>query len=122
MPCRSLGRPTSNTVATTEQWEVNLGDNAATTQDTQIVNNASRGFTGWMDQTFDFVATGPSDVLSFLANGTPAGVPPFALLANVSITQVPEPASLTVLLSGITGLIGLGWRRHGSGGASGSLG
>jgi hypothetical protein len=107
---------------TTEQWEVNLGDNAATTQDTQIVNNASRGFTGWMDQTFDFVATGPSDVLSFLANGTPAGVPPFALLANVSMTQVPEPASLTVLLSGITGLIGLGWRRHGSGGASGSLG
>ena len=66
------------------------------------------GFTGWMDQTFDFVATSSSEVLSFLANGTPAGVPPFALLANVSMTQVPEPGSLMVLLSGITGLIGLG--------------
>jgi hypothetical protein len=100
------------TGATTEQWEVNLGTNAATTQDTQIVNNVSTGFTGWMDQTFDFVATAPSEVLSFLASGTPAGVPPFALLANVSMTQVPEPASLTVLVTGLAGLIAAARRRH----------
>lgn len=99
---------TGYTGATTEQWQVNLGNNAATAQSTKIVTNASQGFTGWMDQTFDFVATSSSEVLSFLANGTPAGVPPFALLANVSMTQVPEPGSLMVLLSGITGLIGLG--------------
>jgi PEP-CTERM motif len=99
---------------TTEQWEVNLGSNAATTQDTKVVDNVSTGFSGWMDQTFDFVATAPSEVLSFLANGTPAGVPPFALLANVSMTQVPEPASLTVMAAGLAGLIVAARRRRGS--------
>jgi hypothetical protein len=97
---------------TTEQWEVNLGSNMATTQDTQVVDNVSTGFAGWMDQTFDFVATAPSEVLSFLANGTPAGVPPFALLANVSMTQVPEPASLTVMAAGLAGLITAARRRR----------
>ena len=78
---------TGYTGATTEQWQVNLGNNAATAQSTKIVTNADQGFTGWMDQTFDFVATSSSEVLSFLANGTPAGVSPFALLANVSIVR-----------------------------------
>lgn len=99
------------TGATTEQWEVNLGSNAATTQDTQIVDNVSTGFTGWMYQTFDFVATGPSEVLSFLATGTPAGVPPFALLANVSMTKAPEPGSLAIMVTGLAGLIATARRR-----------
>jgi hypothetical protein len=108
----AAAQQTGYTGTTTEQWEVNLGSNAATTQDTAIVTNPSTGFTGWMNQTFDFVATSSSEVLSFLANGSPAGVPPFALLANVSMTQVPEPASVLVMFTGLAGLIAAGWRRR----------
>jgi hypothetical protein len=100
---------TSFTSATTEQWQVSLGTSSQTTQ---VINIAGEGFSGWMYQTFDFVATGTSEVLSFLAIGTPSGVPPFALLANVSMTQVPEPASMTVLLTGVAGLIGISQRRR----------
>jgi hypothetical protein len=59
-----------------------------------------------MTQTFYFVATNTSELLSFLATGTPSGEPPFALLANVSVT-VPEPDSVTIMLSGLVALIGL---------------
>lgn len=77
-----------------------------------MINVAGEGFSGWLNQTFDFVATGSSEVLSFLAAGTPAGVPPFALLANVSVTVAPEPAGITVMLSGIAGLMGFAWVRR----------
>ncbi len=94
-----------NTGASTEAWQVSLG---ASTQTTSTVNVASEGFSGWMTQTFSYVATGSSEVLSFLALGpTGANVPPFALLANVSMyAAVPEPASITVLLTAIGGLMG----------------
>lgn len=45
--------------------------------------------------------TSASEVLSFLAIGTPAGVPPFALLDGVSISEVPEPGSLVLLGAGL---------------------
>ena len=88
--------------ATTEQWQVSLG---AQTQSTAVLNNVSHGFTGWQYQTFDFTADNSSDVLSFLAVGTPTGVPPFVLLDGVSLRSVPEPSAL--LLSGL-GLAGIG--------------
>jgi hypothetical protein len=91
------------TGATTEQWQVTLG---TSTQSTSVVALPSQGFTGWMKQSFTYLATSTSEVLSFLAVGTPAGVPPFALLDGVSVTKVPEPASITVLLVGIAGLAG----------------
>lgn len=103
---------TGFTGATTESWIVDLGSSA--TQTTQIINVADHGFSGWLNQTFNFVASSSSEVLSFLAAGTPAGVPPFALLANVSVTKVPEPASAALMLSAIAGLAGLGRRRGGS--------
>ncbi|MDR3533638.1 MAG: PEP-CTERM sorting domain-containing protein, partial [Rhodopila sp.] len=53
-----------------------------------------------------------SELLSFLATGTPSGQPPFALLANVSVTNVPEPAAWTVMVSGLVGLIGIARRRR----------
>jgi len=81
---------------TTEQWQVSLG---AQTQVTPIINNASEGFTGWMFQSMTFTATGSSEVLSFLAAGTPSGEPPFALLDGVSMNDVPEPSG--TLLAGI---------------------
>lgn len=93
--------------ATTEQWRVTFGNQ---TQSTAVLNNASHGFTGWQLQTFDFVASGASQVLSFLAVGTPSGVPPFVLLDGVSLdsissTPTPAPASLALL-----GLGFVAWR------------
>jgi hypothetical protein len=88
------------TGASADQWQVSLGSQ---TQSTAVVNNASEGFTGWMFQTMTFTATGPSEVLSFLAVSTPAGVPPFVLLDGVSLnpTSVPEPGSMLLLGAGL---------------------
>ena len=90
------------TGVTTEQWVVGFGNQ---TQSTAVLTNANHGFTGWIKQTFDFQATGASEVLSFLAVGTPSGEPPFSVLDGVSATDVPEPASWAVLAAGL-GLLG----------------
>jgi hypothetical protein len=84
---------------TTEQWEVALGGEH---QSTAILDNADHGFTGWQKQTFTFTATGPNEVLSFLAHGTPDGVPPFSLLDGVSMeaASAPEPASWALMILG----------------------
>ncbi len=95
--------------ATTDKWSVTFG---ATTQSTSVINVANHGFSGWMNETFNYVATSTSQVLSFLAAGTPSGVPPFALLANVSVTQVPEPPTAPIMLAAMLGLVGLAWRRR----------
>ncbi len=93
---------------TTEAWQVSLGNQTMTTTP---VNNASHGFTGWQRTTLSFVVTSATEVLSFLAIGTPGGVPPFSLLDGVSITEVPEPTSLALLGAGL-GLVGLMTRRR----------
>ena len=97
---------------TTENWQVTFGTQAQTTATVSVPN---KGFSGWINQTFDFVATNTSETLSFFATGTPSGVPPFALLANVSVTAAPEPASLAIMLTGVVGLIVFARQRHGSG-------
>lgn len=99
---------------TTEQWVVSLGDQTIATP---TVNNVSQGFTGWAYQTFNYTATSSSELLSFLAVGTPSGVPPFSLLDGVTVQQVPEPAAWTLLMAGLVVLGCLLWRRrhaHGS--------
>lgn len=99
---------TGFTGATTDNLTVSLG---SSTQTTQTINVASQGFSGWLNQTFSFVATSSSEVLSFLAGGSPA-VPPFVLLANVSLTAAPEPAGAAVLLTGLAALAGLTAKRR----------
>ena len=79
---------------TTENWTVSLGNKSFTTA---TVNTPSHGFTDWMQQTFTYTATAESEVLSFLAAGTPNGTPPFSLLADVSMlapAPAPEPTML----------------------------
>lgn len=89
--------------ATTDQWKVSLG---AETHSTNVVSDPNHGFTGWVKQTMIFEATAASEVLSFLAVGTPSGEPPFALLDGVSATVVPEPMSWAIMAAGLVGLGG----------------
>ena len=93
----------------TEQWQVSFGSQ---TQSTAIVGIPSEGFSGWMSQSFSFTADGSSDVLSFLALGTPSGVPTFALLDGVSASSVPLPTALSLGFVSMIGLAAARMRKH----------
>jgi hypothetical protein len=92
--------------ASTEQFQVGFG---SSTQSTPVLSIASEGFSGWQSQSFLFTADATSDVLSFLAVGTPNGVPTFALLDGVVAvpavgSSAPLPSALsigTVLMIGV---------------------
>lgn len=106
---------TNFTGINTEAWTVSLGTvgNGNPAQTTGYVTNQSGGWTGWMTETMTFKATtAQPEVLSFLASSTTTtgALPPFALLANVSL--VPEPAGVASMIVGIVGLVGLSWRRR----------
>jgi hypothetical protein len=84
---------------TTDFWTVGLGNQSYNTSTYQL---PTEGFSGWMNQSFSFTAANQSEVLSFLATGTPQGEPPFALLDGVKMydTAVPEPSSLVAMFAG----------------------
>ncbi len=93
---------------TTEKWDVSLGGQ---TISTDVFTNASHGFSGWMHEEFTFTFDGANNVLSFLAVGTPNGLPPFSLLDGVSAAAVPEPATWGLMLVGF-GAVGFAARRR----------
>ncbi len=99
--------PSAFNQPTTESIKVSFGGQ---TFSTATINNPAEGFSPWRLQTFTFTATATSQLLSFLAAGSPSGQPPFSLLDGVSLT-VPEPASWAVLLVTMAGL-GLMSRRR----------
>jgi hypothetical protein len=81
--------------ATTERWQVDFGSQS---QLSTLMNNANHGSVGWMSQSMRFTAASTSQLLSFIAVGTPAGLPPFVLLDGVSMTmEAPEPATFGMI-------------------------
>ncbi len=92
------------TTWTSDYWQVSLG---SSTQNSNVMNVAPRSFYGWVQQQLYFTATAATMTLSFLAKGSPAGQPPYALLDGVVMTQVPEPATGLLLFPGIVALAGL---------------
>jgi hypothetical protein len=108
-------RHTTRTGPTTESVQVSLGGE---TQSTAVVNNASQGFTGWMYETMTFTARSSSEVLSFLAVGTPAGGPTVALLADVSLNAVPKLSFVVLLGVGLLGAVGYRRLRRRAGAAA----
>lgn len=88
---------------TTDQFIVSFGGQ---TQSTDIVTVPSTGFHPWEQKTFKFTATDTTQVLKFLANGTPDGIPPFALLDGVTVTATTVPEA-PVYIGGLVAL-GLG--------------
>ena len=91
---------------TMEGWQVSFGSQ---TQSTPTLNNVTQGFTGWKSETFNFTADGTSDLLTFMAFGSPTGLPPFTLLDGVTLT--PEPGFYVPGLGLLTVMVGLGIRR-----------
>lgn len=107
--------------ATTDYWQVTFGSQV---KKTATINLPNHGFSGWMKQSFTFTASSVSQTLSFLAFGTPSGVPPFALLDGVSMIDVtppppiappgvaaPEPSTVSLLFVGLLGAAGYARRR-----------
>ena len=86
---------------TTEQWQVMFG---ADTQTSTTMNTTSQGTVTWNLQQLTFTAGNSSQVLTFLALGSPNSLQPFALLDGVAVDPVsttPEPTTAALLLAGL---------------------
>jgi hypothetical protein len=104
----ATGQLQSRSGATTDNVKVSFGSQNFTTQ---TVNDASSSSTPWLQQSFLYTATSATETLTFLAQGTPTGLPPMVALDGISVVQTPEPASIAVMGSGLV-LLGYFHRRR----------
>jgi hypothetical protein len=97
---QAAGQQAGFTGPTTEKWQVTFGTD---TQDSSKFSLPQGGIGPWEQQTMTFTATTTSQVLTFLAVGTPNGQPPVSFLDGVDL-EVPEPATLSLLGLGAIGM------------------
>jgi hypothetical protein len=108
----------------TSYLNVTFGSESQNTQ-TLVRANSTNGsdgvFTGWSVVTMDFTASAANQTLAFLAIGTPGGLPPIALLGDVSLMDitpeppappVPEPSSIFMTAIGFASLVAVRYRRR----------
>lgn len=109
---QAAGQQYTFTGPTTERWQVTFGDD---TQYSSLFSLPQGGVGPWEKQTMLFTATSASQVLTFLAQGTPGGAPPISFLDGVSLKEVvpgvPEPATWAMMLLGF-GAVGFAARRR----------
>jgi len=104
---QAAGQQLGFTGPTTEQWAVSLGGD---TQYTSLFSLPQGGVGPWQKVTMTFTASATSEVLSFLAVGTPGGAPPISFLDGVSVLAAPEPATWAMMIFGF-GAVGMASRR-----------
>lgn len=95
--------------ATVQDMLVEFGGQSHTTSS---YNLPSHGFSGWISESIRFTATNSSELLTFVAQGSQP-VPPFALLADVSMASVPEPEMLALFGIGLLGMLAMSKQRNG---------
>jgi hypothetical protein len=105
---QAAGQQNGFTGATTEQWKVTFGSQTLLST---LMNNPSHDFQPWAKQNMTFTASATSQVLTFLSQGGPDGLPPFVFLDGVSLVT-PEPSSLGYAGMGLAALIAA-WRLRG---------
>lgn len=97
---------------TTESLSVSLGSNLLFSPSSTSL--PAGGFSGWFTKTVNFTYNGlgtTPNVLTFLASGTPSGLPPSINLDGISLNAVPEPASWGLVITGC-GLLFFAHRRR----------
>ena len=87
--------------AYTGAWQVSLGGQTLT--GTTMSNQG--GYAPWSMVTLDFIATGTSETLSFLSTASVGASPPFLLLDDVSLADIPEPGTVGVAVLAMGGLL-----------------
>lgn len=96
----------------TAGWDVSFGGSS---QSSTVMNHASKAaVSGWQKQTLEFTADNSTQLLKFLATGSPEGQPPFSLLSGISVEETPPPEAIPTPAL-LPGLVGLGlsvWRKR----------
>jgi hypothetical protein len=113
---QAAGQQAGYSGTTTEQWQVTFGTQ---TLFSAVMTDPSHDFVPWQQQTLTFTATNTSEYLTFMALGTPDGLPPIVMLADVSLVDpppggdpvsAPEPSTVGLFAVGLAGMVIAGAR------------
>jgi hypothetical protein len=104
---QAAGQQTGFTGPTTEQWQVTFG---TTTKLSPLFTLQQGGVGAWQKVVMDFIASSTSQVITFLALGTPNGEPPICFIDGIDM-EVPEPGAVSIFGIGLVALGALSRRR-----------